>query len=75
MTAPRPNANDQRLARQSRLVGLVMLATVAFWLGGQWVGGKLGMDPRYAFLIDFAAMAAFVWVLVVTYQIWRKRQG
>lgn len=75
MTAPRQSDNDRQLARQSRIVGVVMLATVAFWLGGQWVGGKLGMDPRYAFLIDFAAMAAFVWVLAVTYQIWRKRQG
>ena len=45
------------------------------WMGAQWVGGKIGLEARYAFLFDFAALAAFFWALVVTYQIWRKRQG
>ena len=41
----------------------------------QWVGGAMGWDARYAFLADLAALAAFFWALVVTYQIWRKRRG
>ncbi len=45
------------------------------WMGAQWLGGKMGWDPRYVFLFDFFALAAFFWALVVTYQIWRGRQG
>ena len=34
----------------------------------------MGLSPRYAFLFDFAAIAALIWALVVTYQIWRARR-
>ena len=73
MTTPDPK--DLRLARQSRLVGVVLLVTMALWLGVQQMGSEMGWDPRYAFLFDLAALAAFFWALVVTYQIWRARRG
>jgi hypothetical protein len=56
-------------------VGIVLAATMMLWLGAQWLGGQMGWETRYVFLFDFAAIAAFVWAMVVTYQIWRGRQG
>jgi hypothetical protein len=75
MPDPRPDPVDLARARQMRLVGIVLLATVVVWMGAQWLGGQLGWETRFVFLFDFAALAAFLWALVVTYQIWRGRQG
>ena len=61
-------------ARQARLVAIVMIATFALWIGAIWLGPRLGLPGRYAFLVDLAAMAAFLWAFIVTYQIWRKRR-
>ena len=66
---------DRQMVLQSRLVAVVLAVTMTLWMGAQWLGGQMGWDVRYAFLFDLAAMAAFVWALVVTYQIWRKRRG
>ena len=65
---------EAALARQSRLAGLVIAGTAVLWIGAQYLGGQFGWEARYAFLFDLAALAAFVWALVVTYQIWRKRR-
>lgn len=74
MTRPDPKrARDT--ARQARLVAFVLAGTMVLWMGAQYLGGQMGWDPRYVFLFDFAAIAAFFWALVVTYQIWRNRQG
>ena len=65
---------DRQLARQARMVALVIAGTMLAWIGAQWLGPRLGLAGRYAFLFDLAALAAFFWALVVTYQIWRKRR-
>jgi len=65
---------DRALAMQARLAAVVMAVTMLAWLGAQWLGGQLGWDPRFVFLFDFAAMAAFFWALVVTWRIWRRRR-
>ena len=46
-------------------------ATMVLWMAAQWLGGQLGWEARYVFLFDLAALAAFLWALVVTYRIWR----
>lgn len=66
--------NEAALARQGRLVALVIAGSMLFWILAQWLGPKLGLPGRFTFLIDFAVLAALVWSMVVTYQIWRKRQ-
>lgn len=66
---------DHQIARQSRGVAIVLVVTMILWMGGQWLGGKMGWDVRYAFLFDLAALAGFFMALVMTYQIWRKRRG
>jgi hypothetical protein len=69
-------AEDDRItARKGRTAGLVIAITVTIWVAAQWVGPQLGLPLRFAFLVDFAALAALFWALVVTYQIWRARQN
>ena len=73
MAAPDPS--ERHLALQARLVGVVLVVTMLLWLGAQWLGGEMGWQPKYVFLFDLAALAAFIWALAVTYQIWRKRRS
>ena len=65
---------ERRLARQGRLVAVVIAATMVLWMVAQWVGGEIGLEARYAFLFDFLALAGFMWAMIVTFQIWRKRR-
>ena len=74
MTRPDPR-RERKMALQARLVAFVLAGTMLLWMGAQYLGGKMGWDARYVFLFAFAAIAAFFWALVVTYQIWRNRQG
>lgn len=71
----RPPTSDARRARAARLVAVVLVGTMALWLIAQSLGAHYGWQTRFAFLFDLAAIAAFVWALVVTYRIWRERQG
>ena len=75
MVQSRPDQNDLERARQVRRVAVVLAATMVLWMGAQWLGGQLGLETRFVFLSDLAAIAAFVWAMVVTYQIWRGRRG
>jgi hypothetical protein len=75
MVQTRPDPADIRRARQARMVGIVLAGTMILWVGAQWLGGQLGWETRFVFLFDLAAIAGFVWALVVTYQIWRGRRG
>lgn len=70
--SPAPTPHDRHLARQARLVAYVLAGTMLAWMGLQWLGGKMGWETRFVFLFDLAAMAAFVWALVVTFRIWRQ---
>jgi hypothetical protein len=66
--------DERHLAKQGRMVALVIVGTMLFWLLAQWLGPQLGLAGRFALLIDLAALAAFFWALVVAWQIWRKRR-
>ena len=65
---------DKAIARQGRIAALVVAGAMLIWLIAHWAGPQLGLAGRYALLIDFAAMAAFVWAFVVALQIWRARR-
>ena len=65
---------DRALARRARVVALVIAGTIVAWLAVQWLGGALGLPGRFAFLFDFAAIAALIWALAVTWQIQRRRR-
>lgn len=68
----RPTDRDMALARQARLAALVMAVAIVGWVVLGWMGRDYGWDPRYAFLIDFAALGAFAWALIVTFRVWRQ---
>jgi len=65
---------ERALARKGRMVALVIAGTMLLWMLGQWIGSELGLQARFVFLFDLAALAGFFWALVVTYQIWRTRR-
>jgi hypothetical protein len=72
---PPPAPRDPAQAGQVRLVAVVLAATMVLWMFLSWAGGFYGWQARYAFLIDFLALAAFGWALYVTYRIWRARRA
>ncbi|MEM1361028.1 MAG: DUF5337 domain-containing protein [Pseudomonadota bacterium] len=74
MTDRQPSELDQVLAKRARLAGIVMAVAIVLWLAAQWIGGQIGLPSRYVFLFDFAAIAAFIWALFVTFQIQRRRR-
>ena len=67
------NESDQQKA-QIRLASIVILVAMLGWMLVNFLGGKLGLPTRFAFLADFAAMAAFAWSLIVLFKVWRQRQ-
>lgn len=63
------------IGRQGRLAGFVIAMTGALWVGGTFAGNSLGWSNRTMALMDMLALAGFVFGLVVTYRIWRKRRA
>jgi len=57
-----------------RTASIVIFFTIILWMLAQFIGGRLGLPTRYAFLLDFAAMASFAWALYVLWNAWRKSQ-
>jgi hypothetical protein len=68
-----PPQHDHIQAKKGRTAGLVIAGSMLVWLGMQWAAVELNMSSRYMLLLDLAVMAAMVWSLVVTFQIWRTR--
>lgn len=65
---------DAAHARRGRVVGAVIALAGLAALLAPWIVAALGLPLRYEMLIYFAALAAFVWALAVTYQLWRARR-
>jgi len=68
-------ADPAQDARQMRLVALVIATTMLIWLAIQAIGQHYDWAARWAFLADLAAIGAFVWSLIVTWRIWRRRNA
>ena len=66
---------QDRDAGQMRLVALVIAGAMGLWLLVQALGSQYGWAGRWAFLADLAAIGAFVWSLIVTWRIWRRRNA
>ncbi len=60
---------------QARLAAIVIAATMVGWLGLSFAGGALGLPVRFAFLVDFAALGAFAFALIVLARVWRAGRG
>ena len=68
-------APADRDARQMRLAGAVIAVAMLLWLAVQVAGAQWEWAAKWAYLADLAAMAAFVWSLLVTWRIWRRRNA
>ena len=58
-----------------RLVAIVIAVAMCLWLLVQGLGSYYGWAGEWAFLADLAAIGAFVWSLIVTWRIWRRRNA
>lgn len=65
---------DEALTRKARMVAVVITVAMVFWMGAQWLGGQIGLQTKFVFLFDLATLAAFLWAMINTYQIWRTRR-
>lgn len=71
---PEHSETEARRRGQIRTAAIVMAVTMVLWMGASFLGGRLGLPVRFAFLIDLAAIAALVWALFVTYWVWKARR-
>lgn len=63
---------SQTQARRAKRAALVIAGTMGLWMLLQLIGAQYDWPPKYALLIDLAALAGFIWALVATFQIWRQ---
>ncbi len=68
-------ADPTQDARQMRLVAIVIAVTMLIWLAIQAIGQHYDWAAQWAYLVDLAAIGAFVWSLIVTWRIWRRRNA
>jgi len=68
------NEKDHIQAKKGRTASLVIAGAMLIWLAMQWAAVQLDISSRYMLLLDLAVMAAMVWSLIVTFQIWRTRR-
>ncbi len=66
---------DAEIARKSRRTALVIAGTGLFWILATIIGGYLSLDQRIRALFDLIALGGFIFGFVLTYQLWRARQG
>lgn len=58
---------------QMRIASVVIISTIVGWMLINFLGSQLNWAPKFAFLFDFCAIAAFVWALVVIFRVWLNR--
>ena len=60
---------------EARLIALVISFAMVIWVGVEYLGGQMAWPLKFIFLADLSAGAAFLWAMVATYRLWRKRQA
>ena len=65
---------SRRDAKQGRVVGLVIAISMVIWIVAQSLGPYFGLPGRYAILIDFLALVAFLWAIISGMLMWRSRR-
>ncbi len=68
-----PTDRELARARTGRTVALVIAGSILLWLAAHMVGRLLELPIKYAYLFDLMALGALFWALVVSVQLWRKR--
>ncbi|MDF2232683.1 DUF5337 domain-containing protein [Albimonas sp. CAU 1670] len=59
---------------QTRLASIVIAVAMLLWLALSFLGGELGLAPRFAILLDMLCLAALGWALVTLFLVWRRRE-
>ena len=59
--------SDTKRGKQAKRAALVIAGTMALWILLQLIGAQYDWAPKYALLIDLAALAGFIWALVITF--------
>ena len=67
-------SNTDQQKAQTRLASIVIIVAMIVWIAVNFLGGKMGLPARFAFLSDFAALGAFAWSLIVLFKVWRQRR-
>ncbi len=65
---------EQADIAQTRRIAVVVAAAAVLWIVVEALGGLYGWPPKYIFLADLSAAAAFIWGMVAAVRIWRRRQ-
>ena len=60
---------------EARLIAVVIALAALLWLGVEYLGGQMNWPPKYVFLADLSAGAAFLWAMIASYRLWRKGQA
>ncbi|NSX54519.1 DUF5337 domain-containing protein [Parasulfitobacter algicola] len=66
--------DDKVRANQGLTAGLVMAGAGVLTIVAPWLVQILGLEPRVEFLFYLISMAAFIWALFLTWQIWQKNR-
>ena len=74
MTKPHGAEADRARAWKGRMVALVIAGAGLAALFAPYLVAWVGLPLRYEFLIYLAAMAAFLWAMVLTWQLWKSRE-
>lgn len=74
MNDTQPSPDNAALARRAKTVGLVIAGTMILWMIAQFVGGRMGLPGRLAFLIDLIALVALIWAMFATNRIRKDRR-
>ena len=67
-------ADQNEIGQSARLAAIVIVVAMLAWMGVSFVGGKLGLPKRYAFLADLFALAAFAFALIVLLRVRRQNR-
>ena len=62
-------------AAQAKLIAVVLVLAMGLWLLVLSAGDQYGWPPKFILLADLSAGAAFLWTMVATYRLWRKRRA
>lgn len=64
--------DEKNQSKKGMIAGLVMAAAGVLTMIAPTLVNALGLQPRFEFLFYLISMAAFIWALVLTWQIWQK---
>lgn len=67
-------ASDKAFARKGRIAGLVIAAGGLLALFAPAITASLGLGPRHEMLLYLVSLAAFIWAMVVAFQMWQTRR-